>query len=193
MNNPVDQITVLNSQKLLHGEAAFYPVLTAFYPVLTAFYPVLTVQAIIKIPPDFPFLNKLIPVGLSPHHLCIEKAMVLMLMLRLTPKKELCNGTRIILIKATNTLLYCRIASGNYAREEMLIPRIQIKCQDEQFIELNRRQFPVTPSIAMTIKKIHGQTLISGILSRGAYILSWAAICRGLTGSRPATSSLGSN
>ena len=51
------------------------------------------------------------------------------------------------------------IASGDYAREEAHIPRIKIMRQDEQFIEWNRRQFPVRPAFTMTINKIHDQTL----------------------------------
>ena len=42
--------------------------------------------------------------------------------------------------------------------EEVLIPRIESKRQNEQFIGWNQRQFPVRPAFAMTINKIHGQT-----------------------------------
>ena len=102
-------------------------------------------------------LNKLTPAKLSPHH--IEKGMVLMLMQNLSPKQGLCNGTRIVLNKATNMLLYCKIASGDYAGEEVLIPTTEMKHQGEQFIEWNRRQFPVRPALAITINKNQGQTL----------------------------------
>ena len=105
------------------------------------------------------FMKKLTRVGLPPHHLYVDKGMVLMLLRSLSPRQRLCNGARLILSKATNILLYCWIATGDYAREEALIPRIQIRRQDEQFIEWNRRQFPVMPAIALTIKKIYGQTL----------------------------------
>ena len=112
-----------------------------------------------------------------------------------TPAKPLTHArtlhnTRLILNKATNILLYCKITSGDYAREEVLIPRIEIKHQDEQFIECNRRHLPVRPTLVMTINKIQGQTLKnSGSLARGAYIHTWAALCCGLKGSRPSTSS----
>ena len=87
--------------------------------------------------------------------------MVLMLLLILSPKQGLCNHTRLILNKATNILLYYWIASGDYAREDVLIHRIEIKHQDEQFIEWNQSQFPVRPAFAMTINKIQGRTLIN--------------------------------
>ena len=104
-------------------------------------------------------LNKLTPAGLPPHHLYIKKGMVLMLLRNLSPKHGLCNGTRLILNKATRILLYCKIASGDHAGKEVLIPRVELKHQDEQFIPWNRRQFPVRPAFAMTINKSQGQTL----------------------------------
>ena len=104
-------------------------------------------------------LNKLTPAGLPPHHLNIEKDMVLMLLGILLAKQRLYNSTRLILIYATNILLCCKIDSGDNAREQALIPSIEIKHQDEQFIEWNRRQFPVWPAFAMTINKCQGQTL----------------------------------
>ena len=45
-----------------------------------------------------------------------------------------------------------------YAGEEVLIPRIKIKHQDELFIYWNRRQFSVTPDFAVTIIKCQDQT-----------------------------------
>ena len=50
------------------------------------------------------------------------------------------------------------IALGDYATKEVLVPRIEIKRQDKQFIEWNRRQYPVRPAIAMTNNKIQCQT-----------------------------------
>ena len=126
------------------------------------------------------FMNYPIPDGLPPHYIYIVKSMGLMLLGSLSPKQGLCISTRIIHNKATNILLYCMIASGDYARQEVLITRIQIKRQDEKFIEWNRRQFPIKLAIAMTINQIHGKTLNNGILARGAYIHSWAAECCGL-------------
>ena len=113
------------------------------------------------------FLNKF-----PPYHLYFKKGMVLMLLRSLASKQGLCNSTRLSLNKDTNILLYCKIASGEYHREEVLIPIIEIKRRDEQFIELNRRQFPVRPTFAMTINKTQGQTQ-RGSLASGAYIHSW--------------------
>ena len=81
-----------------------------------------------------------------------------MLLRNLSPKQGLCNGTRLILTKVSNILLNCKIASGDHAGEEVLIPRINIMHRDELFIDWNRRQFPVRPAFAMTINKSQGQT-----------------------------------
>ena len=105
------------------------------------------------------FLNKLTPAGLLPHHLYIKKGMVLMLLQSLSTKQEPYNSTRLILNKATNIHLYSKIASVDYARKEVLIPRIKVKHQDDQFIKWNRRQFPVTPAFEIAINKSQGQTL----------------------------------
>ena len=109
----------------------------------------------IKFPVEF--LNKLTHAGLPTHHLYIKGGMVLMLLRRLAPKQGLCNSTRIILNRATNIPLYCKVASGNYAREEVHIPRIEIKHQDDKFIEWNQRNFQFRPAFAMTINKTQGQ------------------------------------
>ena len=116
--------------------------------------------------------------------------MVLMLLRSFAPKQGLCNGARIIFNKDTNILLYRKIASGDYAREEVLIPRIEIRHMDEQFIEWSCRQFPVRPVFAMTINKSQGQTQKSGSLASGASIHSWADLCCSLYGRRPSASFL---
>ena len=104
------------------------------------------------------FLNKFTPAGLPPCHLYIKKSMVLMCLRSLSPKQVHCNSTRLILNKATSIFLYCKIASGDNAREEILNTRIEIKHQDEQFIEWNWRQFTLRPAFAKTINKSKGQT-----------------------------------
>ena len=99
------------------------------------------------------FLNKLTPAG---HHLYIKKGMVLMLLQSLSPKEGLCNSTRLIFSKATNILLYCRIASSDYGREEVLIPRIEIKHQDEQFIGMELVPVPSQSCFCNDNKKSQG-------------------------------------
>ena len=132
------------------------------------------------------FMNKLTPAGLPSHHLHGKKGMVLMLLQSLSPKQGHCNSTKLILNKATNILLYCKIATEDYARGSTYL-------QNWQFIEWNRRQFPIRPAFAMTINKIQGQTQKSRSLARGTHIHSWAALCHSLKGMKPSTSPLCSN
>ena len=86
--------------------------------------------------------------------------MVLMLLRNLSPRRHLCNGTRLILQEASDFLLSCKIASGEKAGEDVLIPRIELTTTDGEFpFQWKRRQFPVRPAFAMTINKSQGQTL----------------------------------
>ena len=122
MNSSVDQINAIISQELLPGEA------TMPCSAESMGYPRDSTRFSVE------FLNKLTPAGLPPHQLYIEKVMVLLFQQNLSPKKGLCNGTRITLKEASSILIYCKIASGDYTGEEVLIPRIEIKIQHEQFI-----------------------------------------------------------
>ena len=56
--------------------------------------------------------------SISPLH---KKGMVPMLMWNLSAKQGLCNNKRLILNKLTNIFLHRKIASEDYAREEVLI------------------------------------------------------------------------
>ena len=122
MNSSVDQRNAIISQELLHGKAT----------ILSSADSTSGPRDSIR---SMEFQKRLTPAGFPPHHLYMKEGMVLMLLRDLSPKQGLCNGTRIILNKATHILLYCKIASGDNAREEVLIPRIEIKHQDDQFIE----------------------------------------------------------
>ena len=98
-NSSVDQINVINSQELLHREETFYPVLTV-QVTLEILYSILYYYSIFYILPSadstsdprnstrFPmeFLNKLTSAGFPPHHLCIKKGMVCMLLRSLSSK-----------------------------------------------------------------------------------------------------------
>ena len=121
-NSSVDQISAIISPELLHEEAT----------ILLNDESTIDPRESTRFPAEF--LNKLTPVELPLHHLYIDKGMVLMFQRNLSPKLGPCNGARLILDKATNILLYLSIASGDYAKEEVLIHRIEIKHLDEQFI-----------------------------------------------------------
>ena len=52
-----------------------------------------------------------------------------------------------------------RIAVGQYKNQRTFIPRIIFDLNEEGYVPLRRRQFPVQLSFAMTIHKSQGQTL----------------------------------
>ena len=117
-NSSVDQTNAIILQELLHVEATFYPVLT--------------VHVNIEIQPDFPWnswtSSLLLDTSTSPLHK--EKhgphAPAKPLTLAMTFQQQ-----DLYINKATNILIYCKIATKNYAREQVLISRIHIKQQDE--------------------------------------------------------------
>jgi ATP-dependent exoDNAse (exonuclease V) alpha subunit len=84
----------------------------------------------------------------------------LMLLRNLDPGKGLCNGTRMILLHAYPRTLEVMVISGDHRGEKAFIPRITLKPPSPQYpFTLQRRQFPVRLSFAMTINKAEGQSV----------------------------------
>jgi hypothetical protein len=107
------------------------------------------------------FLNKLTLSGMPPHQLYLFRGMVLLLLRNLDPSMGLCNGTRLVLLEATQTTLKCIIISeGAFLGHFVLIPRVKTTSSDSGLpFQLQRTQFPVIIAWAMTINKSQGQTL----------------------------------
>lgn len=83
-----------------------------------------------------------------------------MLMRNLYPNQGLCNGTRLILTYLGNKCLKGRIISGNFAGNEVLIPRFSLSTQEKEFdFVLTRKQFPIRLAFAMSVNKSQGQSL----------------------------------
>ncbi|XP_068631952.1 uncharacterized protein [Battus philenor] len=100
------------------------------------------------------FLNSLDVPGLPPHNLRLKVGSVV-IMLRNINQPKLCNGTRLVVSKLMNNVIYATIMIGKFKGEEVLIPRIPMIPTDMPF-EFKRLQFPIRLAFAMTINKSQG-------------------------------------
>ena len=100
--------------------------------------------------------------GLPPGELHIKIGCPLILLVNLAPSRGLCNGTRMVLRRASHRVLEVSIVGGSHNGSIALIPRISLTPNsdgnDFPFI-LRRRQFPVRLAFAMSINKSQGQSL----------------------------------
>jgi len=112
------------------------------------------------------YLNFLNLSGLPPHKLQLKLGIPIMLLRNIDPAHGHCNGTQYIVQHIGSRYIKAAIACGEYANNELFIPRVQLSPTEAGLpFTLRRRQFPVRPSFAMTINKAQGQTLqCAGVL-----------------------------
>lgn len=106
------------------------------------------------------YLNKLNPTSLPKFKIKLKIGAVVMLIRNICIADGLCNGTRLIVRKVTNKLLYCTILTGDKIGEAVTIPKITLNTKDNRDLPfiLHRTQFPVRLAFAMTINKSQGQS-----------------------------------
>lgn len=104
------------------------------------------------------YLNTLCPNGFPRHIISLKPGMPLMLLRNINPKEGLCNGTKLIFMRALNNrLIVCKLAGSN---KHVLIPRIKFIPNPGSFpFDWARLQFPVRVAFSTTINKSQGQTL----------------------------------
>ena len=100
--------------------------------------------------------------GLPPGKLHVKIGCPLILLVNLAPSRGLCNGTRMVLRRASSRILEVSIVGGSHNGSIALIPRVSLTPNsdgnDFPFV-LRRRQFPVRLAFAMSINKSQGQSL----------------------------------
>ncbi|XP_062224660.1 uncharacterized protein LOC133923271 [Phragmites australis] len=109
-------------------------------------------------PPEF--LNS-ITVNNFPHHcLCLKVGVPIILLRNINQSIGLCNGTRLIVTRLGDHVLEARILTGTNIGQTVCIPRIVLNSASPKWpFTLQRRQYPIRLSYAMTINKSQGQTL----------------------------------
>ena len=109
---------------------------------------------------DFDFLNNLSCSGLPPHCLCLKKGTPVMLLRYIDQSLGLCNGTRLRITHLSDTVIGAVTLNGSHPNQNVLIPRIDMNPSENRWpFQIQRRQFPVIVSFAMTINKSQGQSL----------------------------------
>ena len=93
-----------------------------------------------------------------------------MLLRNLDLKSGLCNGTRLIVRHLHQNVIDAEILTGVAVGKRVLIPRVQLAPSDTGLpFQLQRRQFPVRLTYAMTINKSQGQTFQRIFLRRSCF------------------------
>ncbi|XP_016206591.2 uncharacterized protein LOC107646964 [Arachis ipaensis] len=106
------------------------------------------------------FLNSLQCSGLPHHALKLKVGISIMLLRNLDRFASLCNGTRLIIIRLSNHVIEAEVLVGSYLGKKVLIPRMCMSPSQSPWpFKLDRRQFSIVVSYAMTINKSQGQSL----------------------------------
>ncbi|OMP07327.1 DNA helicase PIF1, ATP-dependent [Corchorus olitorius] len=105
-------------------------------------------------------LQKISIAGVPDHELTLKVGCAVMLMRNVNPVIGLCNGTRLLILQLTRTVVEAKILTGDHLGDKVYIPRIIFTVKDPRWpFVLSRRQFPLKLSYVMTINKSQGQTL----------------------------------
>lgn len=83
-----------------------------------------------------------------------------MLLRNVDQKSGLCNGTRLMITRLGKFVVEGQVISGSNVGHKVYIDRLSLTPSDVRIpFKLQRRQFPLVVSFAMTINKSQGQSL----------------------------------
>ncbi|XP_076897852.1 uncharacterized protein LOC143551267 [Bidens hawaiensis] len=105
-------------------------------------------------------LNGLKMSGMPNHRLVLKVGVPIMLLRNINHKKGLCNGTRLQVFSIGRRVIEAKVVSFTNIGYHTLISRVSLTPSEKKLpFKLKRRQFPISVCFAMTINKIHGQSL----------------------------------
>ena len=108
------------------------------------------------------FLSSLKTSGLPNHRIKLKVGTPIMLIRNIDQSEGLCNGTRLIVTRMAPHVLEAKIISGKNIGNMTYIPKMDMSPSQSPWpFKLNRRQFPIILSYAMTINKSQWQSLDS--------------------------------
>jgi len=83
-----------------------------------------------------------------------------MLLRNIQQRSDLCNGSRLIIIRMGKFVLEGKVIFGSNIGEKVFIPKLSLASSDVRIpFKFQRRQFPIAISFAMTINKSQRQSL----------------------------------
>ena len=76
----------------------------------------------------------------------------------LNPRRGICNGTRIIVVKITHLFIECSLIGHENLDATVVIPRIDMTIEGDESLPVawKRLQFPLRLAFAMTLNKSQG-------------------------------------
>ncbi|XP_028784202.1 ATP-dependent DNA helicase PIF1-like [Neltuma alba] len=106
------------------------------------------------------FLNTISSSGMPPHKLILKVGAPIMLLRNIDQALGLCNGTRLRISKLCRSVIEAITLNGCMPNQKVLIHRMDMNPLENRWpFRMQRRQFPITLSFAMTINKSQGQSL----------------------------------
>ena len=98
--------------------------------------------------------------GLPSHKITLKAGVLVMLLRNIDQSHGLCNGTRLIITELGDHVIGATILTGSHFGQKVFIPRMNMSHTESKWpFRLQRRQYPLTISYAMTINKSQGQSL----------------------------------